>query len=257
MVSFFNNKNILITGASYGLGAFVAKELGKLGANLILVARNKKKLEHTLSNIPNKTNSLILPCDFESHLQIKSMCNKIKSNFANLHIIMHIAGGGLEVKDALPVHKDYMKVMNLNLFSIFEINRNLLSLLKKNEQSTIFHVGSIASNESIGSLCYNVAKVGLVAYIRSLSKELSGSGIIVNGIAPGAFECEGNAMSRLKNKNIIAYNEFIEQKIPSRKMPGANDLLPLILLLIGKNNHIYNGNIVSCDNGEGKFYKTL
>ena len=64
-------------------------------------------------------------------------------------------------------------------------------------------------------------------------------------------------MSRLKNKNIIAYNEFIEQKIPSRKMPGANDLLPLILLLIGKNNHIYNGNIVSCDNGEGNFYKTL
>ena len=64
MVSFFHNKNILITGASYGLGAFVAKELGKLGANLILVARNKQKLEHTLSNIPNKPWRIIIgsPC---------------------------------------------------------------------------------------------------------------------------------------------------------------------------------------------------
>ena len=149
-----------------------------------------------------------------------------------------------------------MKVMHVNLFSIFEINRNLLPKLNKNEQSTIFHVGSIASYEALGSLSYNVAKVGLVAYVRSLARELSGSKIIVNGIAPGAFECEGNAMYRLKNKNIAAYNEFIEQKIPTRKMPNASDLLPLILLLIGKNNYIYNGNVVSCENGEGRFYKT-
>ena len=99
-------------------------------------------------------------------------------------------------------HKDYMKVMNLNLFSIFEINRHLLPFFEKKIKSTIFHVGSIASNEAIGSLSYNVAKVGLVAYVRSLSKEISGSGIVVNGIAPGAFECENNAMSRLKKKKI-------------------------------------------------------
>jgi NAD(P)-dependent dehydrogenase (short-subunit alcohol dehydrogenase family) len=253
----FENKNILITGASYGLGAFVAESLGEMGANIILVARNEKKLKSTFSKIPNESKSLIIPCDLEVNSEIKEMCEKVKNHFQNLDTIMHIAGGGLGVKDALPFHKDYMKVMNLNLFSIFEINRNLLSLLKKSEQSTIFHVGSIASNESVGSLSYNVAKVGLVAYVRSLSRELSGSRIIVNGIAPGAFECEGNAMSRLKNKNIMAYTEFIEQKIPSRKMPSASDLLPLILLLIGRNNHIYNGNIISCENGEGKFYKTI
>ena len=58
-------------------------------------------------------------------------------------------------------------------------------------------------------------------------------------------------------KNLKAYQEFIEKKIPSRKMSTAKDLLPLILLLIGENNHIYNGNIVSCENGEGRFYKTV
>ena len=252
----FENKNILITGASYGLGSFLAKELGDLGSNLILVARNKKKLEVTLSKIANKTKSIIIPCDLESNQDIEKMCKKVKTNFTHLDIIMHVAGGGLGIKDPLPEYEDYMKVMNLNLFSIFEINRHLLPFLKNNK-STIFHVGSIASNEGIGSLSYNVAKVGLVAYVRSLSKEISGSGIVVNGIAPGAFECENNAMSRLKKKNLEAYQKFVEEKIPSRKMPTAKDLLPLILLLIGKNNIIYNGNIVSCENGEGRFYKTV
>ena len=54
------------------------------------------------------------------------MCKKVKTNFTHLDIIMHVAGGGLGIKDPLPEYEDYMKVMNLNLFSIFEINRHLL-----------------------------------------------------------------------------------------------------------------------------------
>ena len=90
----------------------------------------------------------------------------------------------------------------LNLFSALEINRYFVPLMKKEGKGTLFHVGSIAAKEAIGSLSYNIAKAALVAYVRSLSKELSGAGIVVNGISPGAFETEGNAMSRLKENNI-------------------------------------------------------
>lgn len=257
MSSFFDKKKILITGASYGLGAVVAQELGELGAELILTARSKDKLEKVLNNLPNKTKHTAIPCDFQSNQAIKKMCEKILLNYHNLDIIMHIAGGGLGIKDPMPIYDEYMKVLKLNLLSILEINRQLIPLMRKNETSSIFHVGSIASNEAVGSISYNIAKVGLVAYVRSLSNELRGTGIIVNGISPGAFECEGNAMNRLKDRNLNAYKEFIEKKIPSRKMTSAKELLPLILLLIGKNNHIFNGNMVSCENGEGKFYKTI
>ena len=77
---------------------------------------------------------------------------------------------------------------------------------------------------------------------------------IFNGISPGAFESEGNAMSRLKEKNINAYKDFINKKIPLKKMSSASDFLPLIMLLVGESNHIYNGNVISCENGEGFFY---
>ena len=256
MNSFFFKKKILITGASYGLGAVVAKELDLLGAKLTLTARSTDKLQKIVNNFNNISDHLILPCDFQSNYAIEELCNAIIKKNKKIDIIMHIAGGGLGVKSSLPLYDDYMKVLKLNLFSILEINRNLIPLMKKQTTGTVFHVGSIASNEAIGSLSYNISKVALVAYVRSLSKELSGTGITVNGIAPGAFECEGNAMYRLKKNNINAYENFIKTRIPGRKMSSASDLLPLILLLIGKNNHIHNGHIVSCENGEGQFYRT-
>ena len=257
MDKFFYKKKILITGASYGLGAVVAQHLSNLEAELILTARSKDKLQTVLNNLNNKNKHLSIPCDFQSNDSIKNLCETIITKNKKIDIIMHIAGGGLGVKNPLPLSEDYLKVLQLNLFSILEINRNLIPFIKKQKKGSIFHVGSIASNEAIGSLSYNVSKVALVAYVRSLSKELSGTGIIVNGIAPGAFECEGNAMYRLKNNNIKAYKDFIKKRIPGRKMSSASDLLPLVLLLIGKNNHIFNGNIISCENGEGQFYKTM
>lgn len=256
MSKFFFGKKILITGASYGLGSVVAQELDKLGSHLILSARSDDKLLKILKSLKYHDSHEFIKCDLQSNMSIKSMCDQIINKNNKIDIVMHIAGGGLGIKDPTPKYDDYIKVLNLNLLSIFEINRQLIPLMKKNKKSSIFHVGSIACNEAIGSLTYNVAKVGLVAYVRSLSNELKGTNIIVNGISPGAFECQGNAMERLKERNKKAYDDFIEFKIPTNSMPNGQDLIPLILLLIGENNHIFNGNMVSCDNGEGNFYKT-
>ena len=99
----FENKNILITGASYGLGAFIAESLGKMGANIILVARNVNKLQYTFSKLPKNSKNLVIPCDLEANDEINEMCEKVKNHFQHLDIIMHVAGGGFGVKDALPV----------------------------------------------------------------------------------------------------------------------------------------------------------
>ena len=130
---FFKNKNILITGASYGLGAMVAKELGEEGANLYLTARSEDKLKRIHQNFDKKYNFYKV-VDFQSRDSILEMTNNVKKVFKNIDIIMHIAGGGLGIKNSLPKFEDYIKVFNLNLFSIFEINRELLPLLKKKKE---------------------------------------------------------------------------------------------------------------------------
>jgi len=119
--------------------------LGELGAELILTARSKDKLEKVLNNWPNQSKHIAIPCDFQSNQAIKETCEKILLKYHNLDIIMHFAGGGLGLKDPMPIYDEYMKVLKLNLLSILEINRQLIPLMRKNQTSSIFHVGSIAS----------------------------------------------------------------------------------------------------------------
>ncbi len=254
-MSFYKNKNILITGASSGLGSLISQELSKEGCNLILVSRSKDKLKRTFKGCSNKKNHKIIAADFQSRESLLKMTKLIKSNYKKLDIIMHVAGGGLGIKSHLPNQEDYLKVFNLNLFSIFEINRELLPLIKKAKVGTLFHVGSIVANESLGSISYNAAKTALASYVRTLSNNISKMNICVTGINPGAFEFKENAMSRLKKNNLDAYKNFIKYRIPSKKMPKAETMIDLIKLLIGKNNMLYSGNMISCDSGEGNFYK--
>ncbi len=250
----FKGKTILITGASQGLGAMVAENLSNYGAKLILVSSSEKKLKITLKKCKNQKLHSIYVCNFQNFAEIKGLGDILKKDFSKLDILMHFAGGGLGIKSFLPNYEEYIKVFNLNLFSIMELNRELIDLLKKSKKSTIFHVGSIAAKQAVGSISYNISKTSLNSYVRSLSKSLIKFNICVTGINPGGFEYRGNAMQRLKKNNIKAYRDFIKNRMLIKRMPNAKELLPLIITLISDNNIAYTGNMVGCDFGEGNYY---
>ena len=115
-------------------------------------------------------------------------------------------------------------------------------------------MGSIASAEGVGSVGYNTIKAALAAYVRSIGKELAPHGVIATGIMPGGFISPGNAMSRLKEGNLNAYEEFIKQRLPRGKMGLAEELLPLINFLCSSKAGMMSGCMVPIDGAEGKAY---
>ena len=165
------NKNIIISGASYGLGSLIAKEFSKEGCNLALLSRSKNKLEKVIMKCKNSNKHKYYCVDFQNINTIEKIVLNVIKDFKKIDIIMHVAGGGLGIANYIPKREDYMKVFNLNLFSVFEINKILIPHMKKNNSGTIFHVGSIASNEAVwNNISYNVAKETLSYYVMSLSK---------------------------------------------------------------------------------------
>ena len=64
-------------------------------------------------------------------------------------------------------------------------------------------------------------------------------------------------MNRLKKRNMAAYNNFINKRIPLKRMPNAKELMPIIKMAISKNNLMLTGNMISCDASEGSFYKSF
>ena len=194
--------------------------------------------------------------DFNDINNVSLKLSQCVKHFDSIDAVLHIAGGGFGVKEYAPSRDDYMKVFNINLFSIFEINRIIIPIMKKKKKGVLFHVGSIASNESVGSLSYNIAKSSISTYVRSLSKPLAKYNICVSGISPGGFIYSKNSMNRLKTNNNKAYNQFIAKRLPLKRMPKAEELLPIIKVII-ENHMMFTGSMISCDAGEGNFYKTF
>ena len=244
----FNNKNIVITGATKGLGYELLKKLSNYNCNIFLLKRENSKIK--LKNDKIK----IINCDLQNIDLISNAIDKILSFSKRIDIIYHIAGGGLGAHDPLINSKKFIEVFNLNLLSILEINHCLLPHMIKRQKGNIVHVGSIASYEAIGSLSYNVSKHALAAYVRSLGKALIKDKIIVNGIAPGGFEGKNNAMFRLKNKNKKIYNDYISNRLPRKKMGKANELIFLLFYLGLENSSFTSSNLIPVDAGEGNMY---
>ncbi len=251
------NKTFIITGASKGLGEIIAKEFSKFNMQLILLGRDKKELKRVKKECSKKSKIKIYSFDLVDIQSIEKNIEKIQKKFKKIDGVLHIAGGGYGFREPLLPYNKFLILMNLNLFSIVEINNLLIPNMVKNKSGNIVHIGSIAGVEAVASVGYNTAKASLNTYVRTLGNELAKDNIIINGINPGGFIAPNNAMARLKNNNIDAYNDFINNKLPRKKMGTASELLEIIKLLSSTSAGMFCGSMITADAGEGKTYERI
>ena len=250
----FYKKKILVTGASRGLGYKTCELLASKGAQLVMMSRSILDLQKLKKKLKNSKIHTCLQVDFLKKNEIESSVNKLYKKFKNIDVVLHIAGGGYGLKDPLINNEDIKKLLQINLLGAVEINRLIVQKNKKNKNLKLVHVGSISSYEATGSVGYNTVKSALAAYVRSLGRELYKQNIIVTGILPGGFLAPGNAMDRLRSKNIKVFNNFIEKRLPRGFMGNVNEILPMLLFLCSSHASMMGGCMVPIDAGEGKSY---
>jgi len=248
------NKKILITGASQGLGAVAARAFAERGARLVLIARSEDKLEQVRLSCRNPERHLCIAVDLLEMNNIEDAINKAQAFLGNIDVVLHAAGGGLGLKDDFLKYEDFLKLFILNLGAAAEINRLIASEMKKRRSGYLVHIGSIASTEGVGSVGYNSVKAALAAYVRSLGRELNRFNVVATGILPGGFLAPGNAMARLQEFNPVAYKAFINERLPRQIMGDANELIPMLILLCSEGASMMGGCLVPMDAGEGRSY---
>jgi 3-oxoacyl-[acyl-carrier protein] reductase len=245
---------ILITGASKGLGAVAAVAFAERGARLVLVARSKDKLEVIRNSCQDPERHLSISADLLELSDIQSAVLKSQEFLGGIDVVLHSAGGGLGFRDDLLTHEELLKLFALNLGAAAEINRLVAPEMKERHSGNLVHVGSIASNEGVGSVGYNTVKAALAAYVRSLGRELNRFNVIATGILPGGFIAPENAMARLQAANPEAYGRFIEERLPRQIMGNAEELIPMLHLLCSQDASMMGGCLVPIDAGEGRAY---
>ena len=251
----FLGKKIIVTGASKGLGAAACQALAERSAKIAMLSRSKKAMEKLKNKLKNPSNHTSIKVDLLKNNEIKLAIKKAKKFLKKIDIVLHVAGGGFGLKKALIKDKDLNTLLQVNIGAAAEINRLVVDGKINQQFLKLVHVGSIASNEAVASVGYNVAKSALSAYVRSLGRELYKNKVVVTGILPGGFICPDYAMARLRKKNIKAYKKFIKTRLPRKLMGDVNEVLPMLLFLCSKHSSMMGGCLVPIDAGEGKSYQ--
>lgn len=182
-------KTILITGASSGIGAQCAIDCSKMGAKVVLVARNEERLKGVLSQCEGETNAYYL-ADMSDIVDngAKPMLEQIVSEHGKVDGFIHSAGIQKTAPLKLLSMDDYEEVFKVNTLSAFEILRYLPGMKYMNAGGHIVLIASITGVIGRSGLsAYSASKGAMISAVRSMSLELAQRGICINCVSPGTI----------------------------------------------------------------------
>ena len=185
-----SGKNIMVTGASSGIGKGIAIFLSKLGANVIMVARNEEKLKETYGELEPGNHSYYL-LDLNQLDEIGSMIGNICSNGKKLNGLVHSAGISLTTPLQYLKLDDLNNIMSVNFYSFVELVKHFSNRKYHESGCSIVAISSISSKVGArGLTAYCASKGALESAIRAMALDLGPKNIRINSIAPGMIETQ-------------------------------------------------------------------
>jgi dehydrogenase/reductase SDR family protein 7B len=184
--TFFNNKVIWITGASSGIGAELAKQLARKGAQLILSARDEQKLASLAVSLENHARHLVLPLDLANLSDTQAYIDQIITQFGRIDILIN-NGGVSQRASAAETNMDVNRqLMEVNFFGNIALAKAILPIFQKQGSGQFLVVSSIAGKFGFHlRSIYSASKAALVGYYESLAMEEAKNGIHVSIAFPG------------------------------------------------------------------------
>lgn len=190
-----NNQIALVTGASRGIGAAIAKTLGQQGATVIGTATSSSgadAITAALKAANVKGNGMAL--DVTEPEQVVTVLKQIAEQYGDVTILVNNAG---ITKDTLLMRmkdEDWDAVLNTNLKSVFRMSQAVLRPMMKARQGRIINISSVVGHMgNAGQTNYAAAKAGMTGFTKSMAMEVGSRGITVNCVAPGFIETDMTA----------------------------------------------------------------
>ena len=232
------NKTAIITGASTGIGKHMGIELSKNDYTVILISRNINKLNN-VKNIIDKLGKkcVIIESDISKESSINYIFDKINS-FNNIDILINNAGLGIFNKIDNISYEDWDIQMNTNLKASFMMTKNIVPIMKKNNNGKIVFINSVAGLKGYPySSAYVASKYGLRGFSSSIREELREYNIKVISVHPGAVDTP-------------FWNE-IKGDFPREKMLASIDVAKSIVnTILSPNNVVHEELIIRSTYGD-------
>jgi len=241
-MSFLKDRNIIVTGATGGIGNSIIKRLNDNNANILASGTKLEKLEELKSKFKNIK---ILKFDISQNEKIDEFIENATNELGgSLNCIINNAGitqDNLAIRMTL---EEWKKVIDLNLTSTFLLSKFAIKKMLKNKSGKIINITSVVGHTgNIGQANYSASKAGIVAMSKSLSIEYAKKNININCISPGFIK------TAMTDKIDDKMKELITSKIPAARLGDPEDIANAVIFLASNQSDYINGETLHVNGG--------
>jgi 3-oxoacyl-[acyl-carrier protein] reductase len=241
-MSNLEKKNIIVTGASGGIGNAIINKLSEAGANILASGTRIEKLEELKKNFEGLK---ILKFDISQSDKIEEFIENATTELGgSLDGVINNAGitqDNLAIRMSLD---EWQKVININLTSTFLMSKFAIKKMLKNKSGKIVNITSVVGHTgNLGQANYTASKAGIVAMSKSLAIEYAKKNININCISPGFIK------TAMTDKIDDKFKEVIVSKIPSARLGEPDDIANAVLFLSSEQSNYINGETLHVNGG--------
>ena len=242
-------KNAIVTGGSQGIGAAIAQELAREGANVCLTYR---KHEEEAQKYAEEIRSLgraalAVKCDIASFKDATATVQAAIESFGSLQILVNNAGMNWDGVSWKMTEEQWDRVIEVNLKGYFNFIRHTAPIFKEQKYGKIINITSINGlRGKFGQMNYSASKAGIVGLTKALSKELGAFGVNVNAVAPGLIETAMLRESEARDKII----DMAMAEIVLKRVGQPEDLAYVVSFLASDKARHITGEVIKVDGGQ-------
>ena len=245
-----SGRTALVTGASQGIGAEIARTLHRAGARVVVnhpdqgAGRTRADAESLAASLNSERpeSALVLAADVSRPEEVQQLMNRIQTDWGGLDILVNNAGILRDRTVAKMTLEEWRAVLDVNLTGVFHACKYGLELLR--EGGTIINVGSLSAEAGFyGQANYAAAKAGVQALTRVLSRECARHKIRVNAVAPGLID---TSMAASIPENVRAE---MRKAIPLQRFGMATEVAAAVLFLCSPLASYVSGHTLRVDGG--------
>ena len=240
-----DNSIALVTGASRGIGAAIALELGKQGATVIgtaTTAQGAEQISKILANESVKGTGMAL--DVNDAAQVEAVLKTIAEQYGEIGVLVNNAGITRDTLLMRMKDDDWDAVISTNLKSIYRMSQAVLRPMMKARAGRIINVSSVVGHMgNAGQTNYAAAKAGMTGFTKSLAREVGSRGITVNCVAPGFIDTDmTRALSEEQRNDLL-------QHIPLGRLGQVHDIAKAAAFLASPDAASISGDTLHVNGG--------
>ena len=240
-----DDKVVLVTGASRGIGRGIALAAGAAGAEVVCAARSVEAATPTVEAIEQsggKARAVAL--DIADDESVDSTIRELLQHYGKIPLLVNNAGVTRDTLLLRMKHEDWETVVGTNLTGAFRVCRAVVPSMVRGRYGRIVNVSSVVgSMGNAGQGNYSASKAGLEGFTRSLARELASRNITANCVAPGFIETD---MTRELGESV---RQGLLSQIPMKRLGTSEDVAAAVLFLLGEQASYVTGTTMHVNGG--------